>query len=609
MPRNRAGDGAALPVLTIRLEIRSMPTLHYHLDSAFRAAIAAAFDVEADPLIALSQNENFGDYQSNAAMGLAKVLSEKTGKKTNPRAIAEQIKSKLESGPMLCELASELSIAGPGFINIKLSPAWVNKSLSQAAADNRLGIEPAVEPRTVVIDYSGPNIAKEMHVGHLRSTILGDSFARTLAFLGHHVIRQNHVGDWGLQMGMVTFALEQEGAAGAQLGLGDLERIYKKISHAGKDPVVRRQMAERTRVLQGTQKDELLAWRRVRDLTLATAQQLYRRMGVLLDEADVRGESDYSDQYASMVDDLLRRGLARESDGAIGLFPSGFVNREGEPRAFIIRSRDGSYQYPTFDLAALTFRVFALHADQIIYTHDARQAEHFAMLFAVAQQLGLDHVDGRPVSFVFAPFGTVLGEDSKPLKSRSGENVKLAELLDEAEQRAMAVVSAKNSELPEATRHAIAHAVGIGAVKYADLSKDRTSDYLFSFDKMLALDGNTAPYLQYAHARIRSIFRKAVGQGAKPGALRLESPFELALAKHLLRVSDVIALVARELKPHHLCTYLYELSTRFSGFYENCPVLKSEEALRASRLTLCDVTGRTLALGLDLLGIEHPQEM
>jgi arginyl-tRNA synthetase len=589
-----------------------MATIASQLEAAFRAAIWAAFGVDADPLIAQSQNEKFGDYQANAAMGLAKILAEKTGAKSNPRAIAEQIKGKLELG----EMASEVSIAGPGFINVKLSAGWVTKLLSEAAGDERLGVEKAAEPLTVVVDYSGPNIAKEMHVGHLRSTILGDCFARTLSFLGHHVIRQNHVGDWGLQMGMVTFALEREGAAGASLGLGDLERVYKKISNDSKDPVVRRQMAERTRVLQGTAKSELLGWQRVRELTLSTAQGLYRRMDVLLDEADVRGESDYSDQYAPLVEDLERRGMAKESEGAIGLFPAGFVNREGEPRAFIIRSRDGSYQYPTFDLAALMFRVPTLRANQIIYTHDARQAEHFAMLFAVAGMLGLDQLDGKPVAFVFAPFGTVLGEDGKPLKSRSGENVKLVELLDEAEQRALAVVTAKNPEISEKRRDAIAHAVGIGAVKYADLSKDRLSDYIFSFDKMLALEGNTAPYLQYAHARVRSIFRRAAESGSSgylrpgvQGVLKLESPFELALAKHLLRLADVVALVARELKPHHLCTYLYELATKFSGFYENCPVLKSEEAVRASRLALCEVTGRTIALGLDLLGIEHPEEM
>jgi arginyl-tRNA synthetase len=582
-----------------------MPTILAQLDVAFRTAITAAFGFEADPLIAPSQNATFGDYQSNAAMGLAKIVAEKTGTKTNPRAIAEQVKARLDLG----DLAEAPTIAGPGFINVKLSAKWIEKTLTAAQGDARLGSEKVAHPQTVVVDYSGPNIAKEMHVGHLRSTILGDCFARTLDFLGHHVIRQNHVGDWGLQMGMVTYALEQEGSAGDSLGLADLERLYKKISQASQDPFIRKQMAERTRILQNTQKSELLAWQRVRHLTLSTAQSLYRRMDVLLNENDVRGESDYSDQYASMVEDLIHRGLAKESDGAIGLFPPGFANREGEPRAFIIRSRDGSFQYPTFDLAALTFRVQALQARQIIYTHDARQAEHFAMLFAVAAQLGLDKVDGQPVAFTFAPFGTVLGEDGKPLKSRSGENVKLAELLDEAEQRAMNVVQEKNAELPEKIKTAIAHSVGIGAVKYADLSKDRTSDYIFSFDQMLALNGNTAPYLQYAHARIWSILNKAAEQGAERGELHLESPHELTLAKHIIRFADVIELIARELKPHHLCGYLYDLATKFSGFYENCPVLKSDPAVRASRLALCDITGRTMAKGLDLLGIEHPTEM
>jgi arginyl-tRNA synthetase len=582
-----------------------MPTILAQLDVAFRTAITAAFGFEADPLIAPSQNATFGDYQSNAAMGLAKIVAEKTGTKTNPRAIAEQVKARLDLG----DLAEAPTIAGPGFINVKLSAKWIEKTLTAAQGDARLGSEKVAHPQTVVVDYSGPNIAKEMHVGHLRSTILGDCFARTLDFLGHHVIRQNHVGDWGLQMGMVTYALEQEGSAGDSLGLADLERLYKKISQASQDPFIRKQMAERTRILQNTQKSELLAWQRVRHLTLSTAQSLYRRMDVLLNENDVRGESDYSDQYASMVEDLIHRGLAKESDGAIGLFPPGFANREGEPRAFIIRSRDGSFQYPTFDLAALTFRVQALQARQIIYTHDARQAEHFAMLFAVAAQLGLDKVDGQPVAFTFAPFGTVLGEDGKPLKSRSGENVKLAELLDEAEQRAMNVVQEKNAELPEKIKTAIAHSVGIGAVKYADLSKDRTSDYIFSFDQMLALNGNTAPYLQYAHARIWSILNKAAEQGAERGELHLESPHELTLAKHIIRFADVIELIARELKPHHLCSYLYDLATKFSGFYENCPVLKSDPAVRASRLALCDITGRTMAKGLDLLGIEHPTEM
>lgn len=594
-----------------------MQTIVAQLDRAFRSAISAAFGFEADPAVTVAQNEKFGDYQSNAAMGLAKQVAAQTGQKTNPRAVAEKIKAAVV--PLLGDMAAEVSIAGPGFINVRLSPAWIAGQL--ASLDARMGIDPVAAPQTVVVDYSGPNIAKEMHVGHLRSTIIGDCIARTLAFVGQNVIRQNHVGDWGLQMGMVTYALEQEGVAEKPLSLADLERLYKDINKASEDPAVRRQMADRTRQLQQTDKSQLVGWQRVRDLTLSSAQQMYGRLGVQLSEQDVRGESSYSDDYAPMLAELKASGKAVETQGAIGIFPPGFMNKEGDPRPFIIQSRDGTYQYPTFDLAALRYRVMQLHAQRIIYTHDSRQAEHFAMLFAVAKVLGLDKVNSHEVRFDYSPFGTVLGEDGKPLKTRSGENVKLADLIQEAEDRAYKLVTEKNPELPEDQRRKIAHSVGVGGVKYADLSHDRTSDYVFSWDKMLAMDGNTAPYLQYAYARIRSIFRKADrGTGVPPVSIAqdrqdacptidLASPFELSLAKHVLKLGEVVELVARELRPHYLCGYLYDLATKFSGFYENCPVLKSEEPARSSRLALCDLTARTLALGLDLLGIEHPEQM
>lgn len=577
-----------------------METITAQLAAAFRAAIMSAIGIDADPVITVAQNDKFGDYQSNAAMGLAKALSDKTGRKSSPRAIAEQIKAKLDLGPM----ASEVSLAGPGFINVRLSPTWLAERLHEAQRDGRLGVSPAASPQRVVVDYSGPNIAKQMHVGHLRSTIIGDCIARTLAFIGHQVIRQNHIGDWGLQMGMVTWAVEQ---AGRPLGgLDELEQMYRQVNKASEDPAVRQQMIERTKRLQQTPKDQLVHWQQVRKLTLDAAQELYRRLDVSLTPADVRGESDYSDQYAPMIQQLRKSGVAVETQGAIGIFPPGFTNKEGEPRPFIVQSRDGSYQYPTFDLAAIRFRITQLGAQRIIYTHDSRQAEHFAMLFAVARMLGLE------ARMEYAPFGTVLGEDGKPLKTRTGENVKLADLIDEAEQRAYALVSQKSPELPEDQRRTIAHIVGVGAVKYADLCKDRTSDYVFSWDKMLAMDGNTAPYLQYACARIRSIFRKASEEDqqlAREAQMTLTSPQELALGKHLLRLGEIVELVARELKPHHLCTYLYELATRFSGFYENCPVLQSDRPLRSSRLALCDLTARTLATGLELLGIGHPEQM
>jgi arginyl-tRNA synthetase len=579
-----------------------MPTIAAQLDSAFRTAIRQALAVEADPQIGVSQNERFGDYQCNAAMGLARQITEQTGQKTNPRQVAERIRAQVE--PLLAGMASEVTIAGPGFINVRLSPQWLANQITQVQADERLGVEPAEPPQRVVVDYSGPNIAKEMHVGHLRSTIIGDCIARTLAFIGHDVVRQNHIGDWGLQMGMVTWAVEQAGKP--MTSLAELERMYRQVNKASEDPAVRLQMIERTKRLQQTPKSELVHWQQVRKLTLDAAQNLYGRLDVSLSPADVRGESDYSDQYGPMVDELRKSGVAVETQGAVGIFPPGFTNKEGEPRPFIVQSRDGSFQYPTFDLAAIRFRVTQLGAQRIIYTHDSRQAEHFAMLFGVAKMLGLE------ARTEYAPFGTVLGEDGKPLKTRSGENVKLADLIDEAEQRAYALVTQKNPDLPEDQRRQIAHIVGVGAVKYADLSKDRTSDYVFSWDKMLAMDGNTAPYLQYACARIRSIFRKASAEDqqlAREAQMTLTSTHELALGKHILRLGEVVELVARELKPHHLCTYLYELATRFSGFYENCPVLQSDRPLRNSRLALCDATAQTLARGLDLLGIGHPEQM
>ena len=580
-----------------------MATIAGQLEMPFRTAIRTAFDIDADPLISVSQNEKFGDYQSNAAMGLAKQLAERTGQKTSPRQVAEQIKAKLDLGDM----ASEVSIAGPGFINVRLSAAWLARQL----AENR-SIERVEKPLRTVVDYSGPNIAKEMHVGHLRSTIIGDALARVLSFQGHEVIRQNHIGDWGLQMGMVTYALEHYFKADEELSLEALEKLYTQISKASEDPAVRREMAGRTRELQQTPKDRLTGWRRVRDLTLTSAQKIYQRLGVLLTTDDVRGESFYSDRYVPMIERLKKEGQAVESEGALGLFPPGFVNKEGDPRPFIVQSRDGTFQYPTFDLAALWYRVGELRAQRLIYTHDARQAEHFAMLFAVAKMLGLDKGPQGEVTFEYAPFGTMLGEDGKPFKSRSGETLKLADLLTEAEERARAVVDQKNPGLPEEQRRQIARAVGVGAIKYADLSKDRISDYVFSWERMLALDGNTAPYLLYAHARARSIQRTAVARGIAltPGIpITLESPHELALAKQIVRLDEVINLVARELKPHHLCTYLYELASRFSGFFENCPVLQSEDPVRSSRLQICEAVARTLATGLDLLGIEHPDEM
>jgi len=576
------------------------------LESRFRKAIREALDLDADPQVAPAQSESFGDYQCNAAMGLARESARRSGEKTSPRAIAEKIMARVDLG----EMSTEVSVAGAGFINVRLAPAWLSAQARLAAASARLGVDPDPDPQTIVVDYSGPNIAKQMHVGHLRSTIIGDALARTLEFLGHRVIRQNHVGDWGLQMGMVTHAIEEAGGT-AGLTLDRLESLYRGISAAVEsDPATYQKVLARTRALQQADPATLENWTYARRLTLDACHALYRRLGVTLTEEHVRGESAYAGEYAELVERLLAAGHARYTEGAVGIFPPGFTNKEGEPRPFLIRSRDGTYQYPTFDLAAIRYRLLDLKADRIIYTHDSRQAEHFAMLFAVARLLGWA---GERVRLDFAPFGTVLGEDNRPLKTRTGENVKLADLLDEAEARALAIVSEKNPALDEPLRRRIAHAVGVGAVKYADLSKERISDYVFAFDRMLSFDGNTAPYLQNAFVRVRGIFRKAQAAGIDsdpaPEAIDLAAPQELALARHLLRFQDVLLLVVRELKPNHLCQYLFDLAARFHQFFEHCPVIQSDPPLRRSRLALCDLTGRTLGLGLDLLGIEHPEVM
>jgi arginyl-tRNA synthetase len=645
-----------------------MPTILSHLDAAFRAAIRSALGIDGDPLLAVSQNEKFGDYQSNAAMGLAKQA------KLNPRQVAEQIKARLELG----DVASEVTIAGPGFINIRLSPAWLEGQARAIADDVRLGLAPSASPQTVVVDYSGPNIAKEMHVGHLRSTIIGDAVARLLEFRGDKVIRQNHIGDWGTQFGKVILAIwtianaqrrgesqfieqfctalnnairQKDDAARKRLVeeagrrhqenlsadpggvtyfapflaqykpvLEELQPVYQAINAIESAPEAAhivihherhgsRKLSEQSKLVTSflqkggfEHEQELTAWRKVRDATMDSVQQVYDRLGVRLTHADERGESAYNDDLPDVVRELRDMGLAVESEGATAVF----IDGPDKTPLIIEKSGGEGFLYGTTDLAAIRYRVRTLHADRVIYFVDSRQANHFAQVFATAKKAGW----AKDVSLEYAPFGTMLGEDGKPFKSRSGDTVKLKDLLDEAEQRALQVVVEKNTELSADEKARIARAVGIGAIKYADLSKDRISDYVFSFDAMLSLDGNTAPYLQYAHARIKSIFRKSGSSGAAASAkVRLESPYEIALVKHVIRLGEVIDLVARELKPHHLCTYLYELATRFSSFYENCPVLQSDEPTRSGRLLLCDVTARTLALGLDLLGIEHPEQM
>ncbi len=592
-----------------------MPTLLTQLDAAFRAAITAALGFDADPAITVSQTDKFGDYQSNAAMGLAKRLADQTGAKSNPRAVAEQVRAKLDLG----EMAAETSIAGPGFINVRLSPAWLAAAVGRVADDERLGVAPVAKPRTVVLDYSAPNVAKQMHVGNIRSTIIGDAVARVLEFLGDRVIRQNHIGDWGTQFGMLVAFLQASGAD-ADARIADLDAFYKQARQRfDADPAFADEARATVVRLQAGGGPELAMWGQIVTESRRTFEASYARLGVRLTPADERGESFYNPLLPAVVADLRAAGLARESEGAVVAFTDGIE------APLIVEKTGGGYGYATTDLAAVRYRAGTLGADRVVYFVGAPQSQHFKQVFAVARAAGWT----GSASLEHAAFGSILGEDGKMFKARSGDSVKLADLLAEAEERGLSLARAKDDErvtrarergdaeatpLSGANLGRIGRAVGIGAIKYADLSKDRISDYTFSWDSMLAMEGNTAPYLQYAYARIQSIFRRAAERGLdvrRPfvAPVTLGEPAELGLAKHVLRFGDVVELVSRELKPHHLCTYLYELATRFSGFFENCPVLTSEEPVRSGRLTLCEAAGRTMACGLDLLGIKHPDQM
>ncbi|MCU0913068.1 MAG: arginine--tRNA ligase [Planctomycetes bacterium] len=566
-----------------------------------------------------ASDPRFGDYQANGIMALAKQL------KISPRKLAEEVVARLDLGD-ICEPPE---VAGPGFINLRLKPQHTAEQLLRINADqcDRLGITPVPEAQTVVVDFSSPNIAKEMHVGHLRSTIIGDAICHLLEFLGQKVIRQNHVGDWGTQFGMLiayiyrhAMVAQGDGALliTTVLDLTDIEGMYREAKRLfDTDP----QFVEESRrfvvSLQSGDKSTLEDWTLICDKSLAECQTIYDRLGVQLLRNDVRGESFYNDKLPAVVADLENLGLAVKSAGAVCVFPPGFKTKEGEPLPFLIQKSDGAYLYATTDLAALRYRVNVLKADRIVYVTDARQIQHFQMLFKVAEMAGWNRRDGRTVELAHVTFGSVLGEDGKPLKTRAGENVKLRELLDEAIERARAVVEEKNPDLPPAQKGKVAEAVGIGAVKYADYSNNRTSDYVFSFDKMLAMDGNTAPYMQYAYARVKSIERKAEGKGVNIpaelggiGSLDLEEPTELDLGKHLVRYAETIEAASADYRPNYLTAYLYELAQKFSAFYTECPVLDAPAARRPTRLLLCDLTARTIRHGLSrLLGIQVVEQM
>ncbi len=566
-------------------------------------ACAAIIRPTADP--------RFGDYQANGVMAVAKQL------KTNPRNLAEQVVEQLD----LDDLCEAPEVAGPGFINLRLKPEYVAAQLLHinAVDPNRLAIEPTDKPRTVVVDFSSPNIAKEMHVGHLRSTIIGDCICRLLEFEGHQVIRQNHIGDWGTQFGMlIKYVFDRKMTASGQASVSDTEQLYREAKQLyDADAEFARDSREWVVKLQSHEPDAIGFWKSIVQASLTECQQIYSQLETTLTPDDARGESAYNDGLGPVVEDLKANGLAVESDGAMCVFPKGFKTKEGDPLPFIVQKSDGAYLYATTDLAAIRYRVAELNADRIVYVTDARQALHFQMLFKVADMAGWDQRDSEQVDLVHVMFGSVLGENGKPLKTREGENVKLKSLLDEAVERAKAVVEEKNPDLPAEKKQEIAQAVGTGAVKYADYSNNRTSDYVFSFDKMLAMDGNTAPYMQYAYARIRSIERKAESKGVDIAGeldgietLDLGEPAELDMGKHLARYAEAIEAAVADYKPNYLTAYLYELAQKFSTFYTQCPVLAAPPQKKPTRLLLCDLTAKTIRHGLsELLGIAVVDQM
>jgi arginyl-tRNA synthetase len=526
--------------------------------------------------------------------------------------VAEQIKAKVT--PLLADMAGEVSIAGPGFINVRLKPEWLARQLQSAGADDRLGVPLVSTPQRVVVDYSAPNVAKELHVGHLRSTIIGDAVVRVLEFLGHHVIKKNHIGDWGTQFGMLLEYLADEGidAAAGEYRVGDLNDLYRQAKlRFDADADFADRSRRRVVALQSGEEKSRALWALLVRESRRHFDDVYERLGVLLTDADLAGESSYNDLLADVADDLERKGLLRESDGAMCVFPDGFTGRDGSPLPLIVRKRDGGYGYATTDLAAIRQRFVDLAADRALYVVDNGQHLHLSMVFAVARAAGWMDPDDEVEHL---GFGVMLGPDRKRLRSRSGETVRLVDLLDEAVKRAEAAVVAERSrDLPADEQAAIAHAVGIGAVKYSDLSNDRNRDVVLDFDQILAMDGNTGPYLQYAHARVRSLFRRAGEQIAARAAqapLVLTEPAEHRLALRLAEFEGVVRRAGVDLELHKIAGYLYALAHEFTAFYETCPVLKAgDDRIRDSRLRLADLTATVLALGLSLLGLQAPTRM
>jgi len=584
------------------------------IELSLQVAVRAVLpDADVSSVLVRPCDPKFGDYQCNALMALAKA------RKLNPRQLATDVLAKLEVSAV-CETPE---IAGAGFLNFRLKNSVIVQALEAALGGAALFIDQATSPKTVVIDFSSPNVAKPMHVGHIRSTGIGDALQRTLRLLGHRVISDNHIGDWGTQFGKLLLGWRQilDREALGRDAISELERLYKVINAECDADPARLESAKAELVkLQAGDAENVAIWKEMIALSQQQFDTIYGRLGVKFDFA--LGESFYNPWLGAVVADLLTRGVARVSEGAVGVFSDGslppkedpfLVSRDGEWVADpgLVRKSDGGFNYLTTDLATIDYRLKTWAPAEIIYVVDDRQSGHFKKLFLTFARW--KNAEAKTTRLVHAGFGKILGDDGKPFKTRSGDTVKLADLLDEAEERALKIVSEKSPEMPAIQRREIARVIGLGAVKYADLLPNRQSDYIFNWDKMLALQGNTAPYLQYAYARIKSIFRKAEAAeapGHPPSAIILAAPEELALARHLLNFGLTLEAVADELRPNYLCNYLFELAGKFTAFYENCPVLKAgDAAARESRLALCDLTARVLRQGLATLGIETVEQM
>lgn len=562
--------------------------------------IKAGAPDDCDALVKPSAKAQFGDYQANGIMAIAKKLS------TNPRQLAEITIQHLS----LEDIVDKVEIAGPGFINLFLKADWIANQNELSLQSDTLNLTLADKPKNIVIDYSAPNVAKEMHVGHLRSTIIGDASVRVLSYLGHNVIRANHVGDWGTQFGMLIAYLEKMQNENANdMALSDLETFYRAAKkHYDEDPIFAEKARNYVVKLQGGDEYCRSMWVKLVDITMTQNIATYQRLNVTLSLEDTMGESIYNSMLPDIVADLERKGLAEKSDGATVVFLDEYKNKEGEPMGVIIRKRDGGYLYATTDIACTKYRYEQLHADRILYYTDSRQHQHLEQVWLIAHKanyipdtLQLEH----------HMFGMMLGKDGKPFKTRSGDTVKLNDLLDEAIERATQLIKTKNPQLTENELTNVVDAIAIGAVKYADLSKNRTTDYVFDWDNMLSFEGNTAPYLQYAYTRVLSVFRKAeLSEKNIAGMILLGHDKERALALKLAQFDETIAIVARDGLPHILCTYLYDTATLFSSFYEHCPILSAEtEQMKASRLKLSSLTAKTLKIGLDMLGIKTVEKM